>query len=65
MGAEKQHAKLWITDGRVTHEAVWWGVGSDSIPEGKFDLAFAPQINLYNGKRAIQLKVLDWRASAL
>jgi hypothetical protein len=28
---------------------------------GKFDLAFSPQINEFNGTRCIQLKVLDWR----
>ena len=25
------------------------------------DVAFAPQINEFNGRRAVQLKVLDWR----
>jgi single-stranded-DNA-specific exonuclease len=64
IGADKKHVKMWVTDGNATHEAVWWGAGNGSLPVGKFDLAFAPQINLYNGKRAIQLKVLDWRASA-
>ena len=63
MGAEKQHIKLWVTDGIVTHEAVWWGAGKESLPEGEFDLAFAPSVNDYNGKRAVQLKVLDWRQS--
>jgi single-stranded-DNA-specific exonuclease len=62
LGAEKQHLKLWVTDGAVTHEAVWWGAGQEaSLPVGRFDLAFAPQINSYNGRRSIQLKVLDWR----
>lgn len=61
MGADKKHVKMWVTDGMTTHEAVWWGAGNGSLPVGKFDLAFAPQINLYNGKRTIQLKVLDWR----
>lgn len=61
MGAEKQHVKLWVTDGKITHEAVWWNAGKGSLPVGKFDLAFAPQINDYNGKRTVQLKVLDWR----
>jgi hypothetical protein len=28
---------------------------------GKFDLAFAPQANDFNGMRSVQLKVLDWR----
>lgn len=63
MGAEKQHLKLWVTDGKATHEAVWWGAGKEAaLPVGRFDLAFAPQINEYNGRRTVQLKVLDWRS---
>lgn len=61
MGNEKQHVKLWVTDGKATHEAVWWNAGKGSLPVGTFDLAFAPQVNEYNGKRTVQLKVLDWR----
>jgi len=61
IGSEKQHVKLWITDGVVTHEAVWWGASNETLPIGQFNLAFAPQINEYNGKRAVQLKVLDWQ----
>jgi single-stranded-DNA-specific exonuclease len=63
MGADKQHVKLWVTDGKVTHEAVWWGAGREaSLPVGRFDLAYVPQVNEYNGRRGLQLKVLDWRA---
>jgi single-stranded-DNA-specific exonuclease len=61
MGAEKQHVKLWVTDGKIVHEAVWWNAGKESLPVGRFDLAFAPQVNAYNGKQSVQLKVLDWR----
>ncbi|MEJ0090205.1 MAG: single-stranded-DNA-specific exonuclease RecJ [Limisphaerales bacterium] len=71
MGAEKQHVKLWVTDtpspgsgaasGGVTHECVWWGAGKAALPEGKFDLAFAPQVNEFNGRTTVQLKVLDWQ----
>jgi single-stranded-DNA-specific exonuclease len=61
MGAEKQHLKLWVTDGRVMHEAVWWGAADEPLPPARFDLAFCPQINDYNGRRSVQLKVLDWR----
>ena len=61
MGKEKQHVKLWVTDGAVTHEAVWWNGGDKSLPVGKFDLAFAPQVNEFNGRRTVQLKVLDWK----
>ncbi|HEY4952051.1 MAG TPA: DHHA1 domain-containing protein, partial [Verrucomicrobiae bacterium] len=61
MGAQKQHVKLWVTDGATTHEAVWWNGGEKSLPVGRFDLAFAPQINEFNGRKSVQLKVLDWR----
>jgi single-stranded-DNA-specific exonuclease len=72
MGADKQHVKMWVTDtpspsgygaanGAVMHEAVWWNGGDASLPVGRFDLAFTPQVNEYNGSRTVQLKVLDWR----
>jgi hypothetical protein len=61
MGAEKQHVKMWVTDNTVTHECVWWGAGKASLPEGKFDLAFAPSVNEFNGRTTVQLKVLDWQ----
>jgi len=50
-----------VTGGSVAHEAIWWGGGEGSLPVGRFDLAFAPQINSYNGRQSVQLKVLDWR----
>jgi single-stranded-DNA-specific exonuclease len=61
MGANKQHVKMWVTDGRVTHEAVWWNAGNGSLPVDRFDLAFAPSLNDFNGRTTVQLKVLDWR----
>jgi hypothetical protein len=65
MGAEKQHLKLWVTDGATTHEAVWWNAAKEPQPPPRFDLAFAPQVNDYNGRRTVQLKVLDWKPSPL
>jgi single-stranded-DNA-specific exonuclease len=61
IGADKQHLKMWVTDGSTTHEAVWWGAGNEPLPAPRFDLAFAPQVNEYNNRRTVQLKVLDWR----
>jgi len=63
LGAERQHVKMWVTDGVGTLEAVWWNGGNQSLPVGKFDLAFAPQVNEFNGNRTVQLKVLDWRTA--
>jgi single-stranded-DNA-specific exonuclease len=59
MGTAQQHMKFWITDGKATHEAVWWNAGNRTLPSGRFDLAFAPAINEFNGRRSVQLKVLD------
>jgi len=64
MGADKQHVKMWVTDNASHLEAVWWGAGKLSLPVGRFDLAFAPQINEFNGRTSVQLKVLDWRPAA-
>ena len=64
MGADRKHAKLWITDGRATCEAVMWNLGENALPTGRFDLAFAPQINEFNGNVSVQLKALDWRPAA-
>ena len=61
MGVERQHVKMWVTDGVTTHEAIWWNGGGESLPTGKFDLAFGTKINEYNGRRSVQLRVLDWR----
>jgi single-stranded-DNA-specific exonuclease len=64
MGADKQHAKMWITDGDRTCEAVLWNVKDGALPVGKFDIAFAPELNRYNGNACVQLKVLDWREAS-
>jgi single-stranded-DNA-specific exonuclease len=61
IGVDRQHVKMWVTDGTGTLEAVWWNGGSGSLPVGKFDLAFAPQVNEFNDNRMVQLKVLDWQ----
>jgi single-stranded-DNA-specific exonuclease len=61
LGADKQHVKMWVTDGAATLEALWWNGGDESLPVGKFDLAFAPLLDEFAGRRTVQLKVLDWR----
>ncbi|HEU0009990.1 MAG TPA: single-stranded-DNA-specific exonuclease RecJ, partial [Verrucomicrobiae bacterium] len=63
MGAQKKHARLWITDGQSTLQAVLWNCGDGPLPVGRFDLAFAPQLNEFNGTTNVQLKVLDWGAA--
>ncbi len=64
LGSAGQHVKMWVTDGRAACEALWWGAANEPLPVGRFDLAFAPQINHYNGRRLVQLKLRDWRPTA-
>ena len=61
MGRDHQHVKFWVSDGRNSYEVLWWNCGKSKLPNGSFDLAYAPQINDYNGRRSVQLKLLDWR----
>lgn len=60
-GPDKRHVRLWVTDGRAMHTALWWGAAAEPLPTGRFDLAFSPQLNDYQGSVTIQLKVLDWQ----
>ncbi|MCX7871862.1 MAG: single-stranded-DNA-specific exonuclease RecJ [Verrucomicrobiae bacterium] len=62
IGSERQHVKMWVTDGKAMVEAVWWNGGKEAtLPVGRFDLVFAPQINQYKENRCVQLRVVDWR----
>ena len=63
MGRENQHVKWRLTDGQSFLEAVWWNGGEAPAPAGRFDLAFTPTLNEYQGRRSVQLRVLDWRPS--
>jgi single-stranded-DNA-specific exonuclease len=61
MGQAGRHVKFRLTGGGPVVEAVWWNCGNAPLPEARFDLAFTPTINDFNGRRSVQLKVLDWR----
>jgi hypothetical protein len=62
MGKNRQHAKMWVTDGTAVREAVWWNA-PEVLPDGLLELACVPQVNEYNGARNVQLKVLAVRAA--
>ncbi|MBX3746461.1 MAG: single-stranded-DNA-specific exonuclease RecJ [Verrucomicrobiae bacterium] len=64
VGKERQHAKFWVTDGRLTREAIWYGAGDRPVPTEPFDLACVAHIHEFNHRRSVQLKVLDWRPAA-
>ena len=63
MGKEKNHLKLFVTDGGQTLEAVGWGMADYFIAlknkNIRLDLAFEPEINEWNNTRRVQLKIAD------
>ncbi|MCP5523072.1 MAG: single-stranded-DNA-specific exonuclease RecJ [Verrucomicrobiales bacterium] len=61
IGREHQHVKFRVVEGSRSCEVVWWNGADRAWPEGTFDLACAPQINEFNGRTAVQLRLLDWR----
>ncbi|MEC8973007.1 MAG: hypothetical protein VX509_03750, partial [Verrucomicrobiota bacterium] len=64
MGRDKQHAKFWVTDERGACEVIAWNLKPEDEPKDNFDIAVAPQINDFNGRRSIQLKLIDWRPAS-
>jgi single-stranded-DNA-specific exonuclease len=64
VGRDRQHAKFWVTDGRVSREAIWYCAGDRPVPNDTFDLACVAHLHEFNGRRSVQLKVLDWRPAA-
>jgi len=61
VGRDRQHAKFWVTDGSTTCEAIWYCAGSEPVPSSAFELACVAHLHEFNGRRSVQLKVLDWR----
>lgn len=55
----KNHLRFNVTDGDMTAQAIWWGRGDFQLPQGKFDVAFTPELNEYRGEENVQLKVRD------
>ena len=61
MGRDKQHAKFWVTDNHDASEVLAWNLKPEDEPKDTFDIAVAPQINDFNDRRTVQLKLIDWR----
>lgn len=61
LGRDRQHLRLRVTDGALTLDALWWGWAGQPVPTDLFDLACVPQVNRYNQRRTVRLKLLDWR----
>lgn len=60
VGRDSSHLKLILSDGRVTFDAIAFRLGHliADIP-GQIDIAFAFEINEFNGRKSLQLNIKD------
>ena len=66
MGSTKEHLKLIVETPNGTIDCVWWSRGDIPLIAGdKLDIAFAPQINVFNGITSVQLLLKDVHADGL
>ena len=66
MGSTKDHLKLIIDTPSGTKDCVWWSRGDIPLIAGDtLDIAFAPQLNTFNGTTDIQLIIKDIHSNAL
>lgn len=66
MGSTKEHLKLIIEGPNGTLDCVWWSRGDVPLLAGdKIDIAFAPQLNVFNGITSIQLILKDVHSEGL
>ncbi len=64
VGKDSNHLKLAVTDGRITYDAIAFRQGHlhADLPS-RLDLLFTFEVNEYNGRRSLQLNVLDLKAA--
>ena len=66
MGATKEHLKLTVETNNRTIDCVWWSRGDIPLIAGdRLDIAFAPQLNTFNGVTSVQLVLKDIHSDAL
>lgn len=66
MGSTKEHLKLIIDTPNGSIDCVWWSKGDIPLIAGdRLDIAFAPQLNTFNGVTNIQLILKDVHSDAL
>ncbi|MDP3836523.1 MAG: single-stranded-DNA-specific exonuclease RecJ [bacterium] len=68
MGSEKQHVKLRLSSLEDMSAPSYWGIAFSCAPAyagikigDVIDLAYYLDINAFNGRREVQLKIIDWR----
>lgn len=62
VGRTGEHLRLTVEDEQgTTKDLLWWRADPDQLPPGRFDAAYTVQANDYQGRREIQLQLVDIR----
>lgn len=66
IGREAEHRRLLVADAHGTQQTVlWWQGAGQSVPEGRFDLAYALRARDYRGETQLQVEWVDARLRQL
>jgi len=61
IGRNKEHLKLNVTDEASNSQTVlWWNGAGESLPEGRFDLAYTVRASDWRGTRQVQMEFVDF-----
>jgi single-stranded-DNA-specific exonuclease len=65
VGAEKKHIKMKVSDGNILFDSIAFNLGelfSTLSPDTLIDIVYSVEMNYWNGRSTIQLKVKDLKA---
>jgi single-stranded-DNA-specific exonuclease len=62
LGKNQEHVKLTVEDENGNPQQVlWWNGGEETLPSGRFDLAYTLRASNWRGERQAQLEFVDFR----
>jgi single-stranded-DNA-specific exonuclease len=62
IGRNKEHLKLSVADETGQLQTVlWWSGAGETLPNGKFDLAYTVRASDWRGSRQVQMEFVDFR----
>jgi len=60
---KEAHLKLKLEAGGRSYDAIGFGMAAKNIDSGLVDIAFVPELNVWNGRESLQLRLKDIRRS--
>jgi len=60
---KEAHLKIKLEAGGRSYDAIGFGMAAKNIDSGLVDIAFVPELNVWNGRESLQLRLKDIRRS--